>query len=108
MGIIQKYLQLDAELKHFTSEELGRAIMKQGNMLTLEPVIKAIGGVKSESWQAVQRVIVADMFKNTSTLSPITNAYSFNGVMLAEYLHANSGIIRKESSLFNKWKNQRT
>ena len=95
MGIIQKYLQLDAELKHFTSEELGRAIMKQGNMLTLEPVIKAIGGVNSQSWKAVQRVIVADMFRNTSTLSPITNAHSFNGVLLAEYLHANSGILRK-------------
>ena len=95
MGIVQKYLQLDRELKFFTNEELGRAIMTQGNILNLQPVIKALGGHNSQTWKSVQRVIVTDMFRNTSKTSPITNELSFDGVMLAQYLHENAGILRK-------------
>jgi hypothetical protein len=94
MGIIQKYLQLGGNLREYTAEEMGRAIIRQGNTLRLGPVIKALGGVSSQEWKAVQRVLVTDMFRNTSTISPITNEMSFNGVMLAQYLSKNQGLLR--------------
>ena len=94
MGIIQKYLQLGNDISAYTAESMGNAIVKQGNTLKLTPVINALGGIKSEAWKAVQRVIVTNMFRRSSSMSPITNEWSFNGALLAEYLHVNQGMLR--------------
>ena len=94
MGIIQKYLGLGNDIEKYTAEAMGSAIMRKGNTLNLAPVIKALGGLNSQGWKAVQRVMVQDMFRKSSTMSPITNELTFNGAMLAEYLHVNQGTLR--------------
>ena len=92
MGVVQKYLQLGDSLDKYTAENIGLRIMEKGNELNLAP-LKAV--LKGQEWKAVQRVIVDDMFKQSSLLSPITNELSYDGLKLALYLHKNQGILRK-------------